>query len=966
MKKLKKLKLSKSKLSTWKHIGILLGLVTLFLLLVNSKLILNNFVASPNINKITEVDSSTAGTDLERKAAEELNKAADKADKAKTEKQKIKTTADLLIAGTAYTKAVELAKKSETTNATTDYDKAKQAAIETLTDPKRGDLGNNVPFEPLIKTDDNGDLTLTETGIKSYVSDSPSTPKSDDKSGDSGNSNCPGVNSGKFGCPYDFSWKGDEKCGNSVAGYYCWGNDKDGYKLYVINLPDTQREYAKTLESAKKSLDKYVGNGSEESVKAYLNSLGIYDTATVKSLSQELLAKNTPPGGNGDSGTTLSDEEKAAKKSCNTSGYVYDESNKKCTLKLLKPLTISEKECHTQHPGYVYGSDGSCKPNATLTTTQQAALLAACKDGLQKLGDKTTYVTCDTKATTTRGIQSYNFCSGGGEYIKDYGCATKGVGEKVHPNGIYTGGESVKPGEESKCIYDAVGGKCNYSTGNPNTKPPLIDNVTYPGENSAVAPAGTTPTSEIQNLSEEEKDKLENPDQPWSNSNPINIPMGDHCPKGSISKIHYKDATHPKNTYDCFPPEAIDTQSTGLSTCNCNPGYMCGEGRNGGECVYDPDSPVNAKPKDGSLESGASCAGKGSDDSCISGDCRYIRNPTTETRAWTCMAKSTFTDNILNPTNGKVLKRKNTYICSKDSDCASNYCADNSLLDSPFSFGSDTCENNPFQSSPAQETSSLTPLNTTSDPAVPQVAQTGTTALDTGPLVSNPVVSNPAGQPAVNVPGAVYTPPNGLSSKGSGNCIRRGNTYCDGSRMYELYSWYRDNDGWWNEDSDLTPAEFTAMMLVAESGGDVALLQAISEASANQLWGSGLEGRGPYCTSQADCKAGVLNFTGAYMESAGKRYNNLQIKGTPEDDLKTWNQYLSQLEKEGITLESIASSIVYDQKPRNITASTPTEWGSSGDPDIAKRGDCPVAFEGGGDVVYSFNQKYTWDNTDCE
>ena len=482
--------------------------------------------------------------------------------------------------------------------------------------------------------------------------------------------------------------------------------------------------------------------------------------------------------------------------SCLSPGEIILRSGQASSLTKLTAV-----QCHTQHPGYISGADGSCKPNILLTPAQKAAALEACKAGLQDLGGTRTYVTCDSKATTTRGIQSYNFCTGGGEFINGYGCAEKGAGEVVNPNGVYTGGESVKPGEESKCIYDAIGGKCNYSTGNPKTKPPLVDKATpqspanpatptndYPNAGKECGSQPSTKRDESGNwinpscgqacgglgsyIDNDGKKRCNSPDDvdtaPTSNSTPTDQAsteqgknVGESCGSGWLTWgcnnkcggvyttaefYQMGQAGSYKQSY-CGTAEDLNAKNftnlkgivkehnnaTPVTSDNCPEGSTKTPDAFGYTCVI--DSIETGIPATG-LTAGESCV-EGSNSSCDSGDCRSIRNES-GSRDWYCMKPRTVRD-IINPGG-----YKNGWGCNpvKPNECESGYCADNLF--------NNTCEPNPFKKSPTPNDQSL---NITPDPGatVPQVAQTGTTALDTGPLVSNPAVSNPAGPPAANV-----------------------------------------------------------------------------------------------------------------------------------------------------------------------------------------------------------------------
>lgn len=173
-----------------------------------------------------------------------------------------------------------------------------------------------------------------------------------------------------------------------------------------------------------------------------------------------------------------------------------------------------------------------------------------------------------------------------------------------------------------------------------------------------------------------------------------------------------------------------------------------------------------------------------------------------------------------------------------------------------------------------------------------------------------------------------------LTSNGQGECTRNGNEYCDGTRMYELYLWYKNQpNGWW-QDGDFTPADFLAMMLIAEStGGDPELLKAIMTATANQLWGQS-DKHDPYCTTP-DCAAGIFNFLGDYVQSAGERYNGLiSNDGSPSQgtlrNLASGQEVAEYFAQNGLSIDQIANDVIYNPISKEYNNDVPTQWGVTG------------------------------------
>jgi len=220
-----------------------------------------------------------------------------------------------------------------------------------------------------------------------------------------------------------------------------------------------------------------------------------------------------------------------------------------------------------------------------------------------------------------------------------------------------------------------------------------------------------------------------------------------------------------------------------------------------------------------------------------------------------------------------------------------------------------------------------------------------------------------------------------LTSTGSGKCQRIGNSYCDGKRIYQVYLWYKVNQGWWNEDGNFTAADFLAMILMGEANGNEHDLIAIMVAVGNQLWGSS-DQRTAYCTSQ-NCEAGIFNFIGAYMQSAGERYNGIYDSRSANHGNVSAGTYAGlsapptggygRLAKLGLSLDDVANRVVYSQTFRQIDGNDPTDWGVVGrDRDLkwfrkawahnapsGTTNPCGV-FHTGYDVVYTDNQAATW------
>ena len=144
--------------------------------------------------------------------------------------------------------------------------------------------------------------------------------------------------------------------------------------------------------------------------------------------------------------------------------------------------------------------------------------------------------------------------------------------------------------------------------------------------------------------------------------------------------------------YEFRTPAPAQPATPITPVCNCDPGYKCQVSRGIPGCVYDPSSTVNIKPSKNSLLPGDSCA-KGSNSSCSSGDCRKTADLSGKV-GWFCMAESTFTDNIVDSSTNKIIKKKNTFLCQNNNECASDYCSSNYILG--LWEGYRECRNNPF------------------------------------------------------------------------------------------------------------------------------------------------------------------------------------------------------------------------------------------------------------------------------
>lgn len=161
---------------------------------------------------------------------------------------------------------------------------------------------------------------------------------------------------------------------------------------------------------------------------------------------------------------------------------------------------------------------------------------------------------------------------------------------------------------------------------------------------------------------------------------------------------------------------------------------------------------------------------------------------------------------------------------------------------------------------------------------------------------------------------------------------------CDGKRIYELYLWYKNQDSaWWNEDGDFTPADFLALMLLAEAkGSDPDFLRSIMVATSNQLWGEGNPAAPngvSYCTTP-NCESGIFNFIGAYMEAGSRRYNELLYSGVSNEEAlnilnSDYENYII-FKESGLTIDEIANNTIYNPISSIYSNDVPTQWGNFG------------------------------------
>jgi hypothetical protein len=74
------------------------------------------------------------------------------------------------------------------------------------------------------------------------------------------------------------------------------------------------------------------------------------------------------------------------------------------------PIKMDAVTCHTQHPGYIFGTDFDgndvCLPNTTVNQTI-LSVATPCKPGKGQLNGKDVYITCKLNGA----VESYTFCS---------------------------------------------------------------------------------------------------------------------------------------------------------------------------------------------------------------------------------------------------------------------------------------------------------------------------------------------------------------------------------------------------------------------------------------------------------------------------------------------------------------------------------------------------------------------------
>jgi hypothetical protein len=131
-----------------------------------------------------------------------------------------------------------------------------------------------------------------------------------------------------FGCPYPpgFIYTGDEACGGSIAGYYCWGD-----KYYIINLPATMEAAAKkaaaVLEISDTEFNKLFNaltGTDEQKMQAILRHYGIYDDKNLADLGAKLQSKFKPKENDAVLNQIAKDAQffKDIENACNDNGYV--------------------------------------------------------------------------------------------------------------------------------------------------------------------------------------------------------------------------------------------------------------------------------------------------------------------------------------------------------------------------------------------------------------------------------------------------------------------------------------------------------------------------------------------------------------------------------------------------------------------------------------------------------------------
>jgi len=773
MKKISKLKKSSiRKTFSWVKLGLFIGVLLLAIILLNSQSIINSFIASPTINKITEVDSSTAKTDAEAKAAKELNDAADKVERVKTPKDKAAAMANLLIAGSTYEKIVK-----ENTVTIADYNNAKSEVIKDL----------QTGQDNYIVSAGKDGYTLNDNGVSSFLlTNATPLPGS---GGTSSGASCPGANSGigsgqwaqngygrtsnkilpdgsnrcKEGqeCPYrecmkcsSGSWGGLEICG-------------EGEATHFVTRPDETDKPQACWSGGSWYADSPVAVGEQYCLN----------------------------------GSWVPDYSSAKKKECTEGGLVYVANSSSCQTKA---------KCDPTKQTYVE-STNSCTDNPT-----PPPLIVVVPPVVLPTATKTSPASCSSlscPAGSQKHVLAANMC-----YCE--------AGVKCSP-GVSKDGKTKTECNPSKngtllptittcpVAFNSKGVCTNSSSTSPTASEPISTTPVTTVNNPSTCPNGTEPR-EVANSGGQRWNCFKEGEQtssdavadtaPTSNSTPTDQTsteqgknVGESCGSGWLTwgcnnkcggvyttaefyqmgqagsykqsycgtaeDLKARGFTNLKNIVKehSSAPSSANSESTNTSSSDKETIFATNSDKSAleqcydmleinkdlGTCVegeidasgkttyrYIPDPTASNNETSVLLKDGESCVG-GSNSSCNSGDCRSIRNES-GSRDWYCMKPRTVRD-IINPGG-----YKNGSGCSpiKPNECESGYCADNLF--------NNTCEPNPFKKSPAPNDQSL---NITPDPGatVPQVAQTGTTALDTGPLVSNPAVSNPAGPPAANV-----------------------------------------------------------------------------------------------------------------------------------------------------------------------------------------------------------------------
>ncbi len=323
-----------------------------------------NLYKTASINKIIEVDPSTAKNSTQAKIIEKLNNAADREAKYKVDsKAHQEAVKDLYIQGVVYEASQEGLNKdkneAELEKIAIDRLKATNAIVvdgktTSILDSK-GDLQSSANLAPIGNNNSQPERPSAEDGASSP--DHNSVANTLLNGGE--------CEQGKFGCPYkDIVWRGDEKCGKSIAGFYCWGG-----KYYVINNPATQdaanNYFAQisTLLSDPKNknkiselISKQNGNNQEEKINNYLLSLNVFSDSTRAELTTKLksMFPIAQTGSAPASGSTETAAEKAKKAAA---------LKETCRLqnKTVSGTGCGELACGS---GWKLGVDGKCvKPD---------------------------------------------------------------------------------------------------------------------------------------------------------------------------------------------------------------------------------------------------------------------------------------------------------------------------------------------------------------------------------------------------------------------------------------------------------------------------------------------------------------------------------------------------------------------------------------------------------------------------